>query len=69
MPKVGETVRTVNMMFFVEATHPETGHEIEVQFPRWHRLKVLAVNTKEKTVALELPKGYVCTLPFADVEE
>ena len=44
LPKVGGTVRTKNMMFFVEAHHPETGDEIETQFPRWHSLKVLAVD-------------------------
>jgi hypothetical protein len=66
--KVGDTVRTENMMFFVDATHPQTGEEIEVQFPRWHRLKVIGVNLAENTIDVALPKGFVATLDIGDVE-
>lgn len=66
--KAGDSVRTKNMMFFVEATNPETGAEIETQFPRWHRLQVLSVNKAEREVTVSLPDGFESVLGFDDVE-
>ena len=62
-------MRTVNMMFFVDATHPETGEEIEVQFPRWHRLTVIGVNAADDTVDVQLPDGFVATMDTGDLED
>lgn len=65
---VGDSVMTKNAMFFVEASHPETGDMIETLFPRWHRLKVVGVDEKEGTITVELPDGYVAILSTEDVE-
>lgn len=64
---VGDTVWTRKMMFFVDATHPATGNEIETCFPRRHALKVVGVG--EDTVDVELADGFVATLDNADVDE
>jgi hypothetical protein len=65
---VGDSVATVNQMYFVEAVHPETGDQIETRFPSGHRLTVCGVDVKEGTVDVSLPDGYVATLPHTDLE-
>jgi hypothetical protein len=64
----GDSVRTTKQLYLVEASHPETGDEIETMFPRWHRLTVCGTNAQEETVDVELPDGYVATLSQDDVE-
>lgn len=67
--EVGSTVRTKYTLLFVDATHPETGQEIETMLPRWHRLKVIAVDVENCTVDVQLPDGFVATLDTGNVED
>ncbi len=66
---VGDSVRTVNQMYFVEANHPTKG-TIEVTLPRWHRLTVCGINRRNRTVTVtvQLPDGYTAVLHETDVE-
>lgn len=68
---IGDSVRTKSVMFFVDAHNPITGEWIEVQFPRWHRLTVVAVchDKDEETVQVQLPNGFVATLDWGDIEQ
>lgn len=66
--KPGDSVRTVNQMYFVEATNPQTGETIETRFPRGHRLTVVGVNPQDDTIDVQLPDGFVATLPSNDLE-
>lgn len=64
---VGDSVRTKNQMYFVEANQPER-ETIEVRFTRWHRLTVCGIDLKKNTVTVQLPDGYTATLDANDVE-
>jgi hypothetical protein len=69
LPKVGDRVQTKNQMFFVEASNPDTGEEIETMFPRGHSLKVIAVDEREDTVTVQLPDGFEAVLYAGDLEQ
>ena len=65
---VGDSVFTLEQMYFVEAIHPKTGDEIETRLPRRHCLTVCGVDTTEGTIDVQLPDGYVATLSRDSVE-
>lgn len=66
--QIGDSVRTVNQMYFVEATNPETNDTIETRLPKWHRLAVCDINSQNNTINVQLPNGYVATLDSQDLE-
>lgn len=61
--QVGDSVRTTKQLYFYEAIHPKTGNVIEFFLPRWHRLTVTAIDTKNDTINVQLPDGYIAELP------
>ena len=65
---VGDAVVTKVQLHFLEARNPETGETIETKLPRRHHLKVCGVDEKEGTVDVNLPDGFIATIPREDVE-
>lgn len=59
---IGDTVWTNVQMYFVEASNPVTGAEIETRFHRGQNLTVVAVNEKENTIDVQLADGFVATI-------
>lgn len=63
--QAGDTVTVNKQIYFLPASHPETGDEIEVVLPRMHHLTVKSVNSGGVTVSL--PNGYESELGFDDI--
>lgn len=65
MIQAGDTVTVNKQIYFLPASNPETGDEIEVRLGRMTHFVVKSVNADGVTISL--PGGYEAELDFDEV--